>query len=101
MRVCTFPPVPHLSRDGFRRPSLVRGVRQVLGRGSWDEMTVRLPSSAERKAEGGAEPGARPRAPLGLALPGAPAPGAFPFSWVVLGVSPCNGTGRGDRGQNP
>lgn len=59
MRVCTFPPVPHLSRDGFRRPSLVRGVRQVLGRGSWDEMTGRLPWSAERKAEGGAEPGAR------------------------------------------
>lgn len=28
----------------------MRGVRQVLGRGSWDEMTERLPSSAEQKA---------------------------------------------------
>lgn len=99
MRVCTFLPVPHLSRDGFRRPSLVRGVRQVLGRGSWDEMTGRLPWSAERKAEGGAEPGARPRAPLGLALPGAPAPCAFPFSWVVLGVSPCNERGEATAGK--
>lgn len=97
MRVCTFPPVPHLSRDGFRRPSLVRGVRQVLGRGSWDEMTGRLPWSAERKAAlsqaraRGRRSDSRSRAPQ--------LPGAFPFSWVVLGVSPCNERGEATAGK--